>query len=110
MKKSMLNENEEKAVLRLKAVLKEKIKLIDFRLFGSRARGDASPDSDIDIMIEVEEYTPAIESLIDDIVFETNLAYDCFISTVIFSKKELEEGPLDESPLYKAIEKEGVRV
>lgn len=106
----MLNEKEEEAVLRLKAVLEEKIKLVDFRLFGSRAKGDASSASDIDIMIEVEEYTPATESLIDDIVFDTNLAYDCFISTVIFSKKELEEGPLDESPLYKAIEKEGIRV
>lgn len=108
--KGMLNEKEKEAVLRLKAVLKEKIKIIDFRLFGSRARGDASSASDIDIMIEVEEYTPVIESLIDDIVFETNLAYDCFISTVIFSKKELEEGPLDESPLYKVIEREGIRV
>jgi len=36
------------------------------------------------------------------------LAYDCLISVVIFSRWEVEEGPLSESPLYKRILKEGV--
>lgn len=110
MKILNLKENEERAVLRLKEVLKEKFNLLNFRIYGSKARGDASPDSDIDVMIELEDYIPEIEAAIDDFVFELNLAYDCFISTLIFSKKELEEGPLDESPIYKAIEKEGVKV
>ena len=110
MKKIMLKESERKALSALKQALMEKVRLVDFRLFGSRARGDASPESDIDVMIEVEEYTPAVESLIDDTLFEINLSYDCFISAVIFSRKELEEGPLDASPLYKAVEKEGIRV
>jgi len=109
MKKIKLKENEKVALLELKEALKKKFNLLDFRVFGSKIRGDASPDSDIDVMIEIEDYDPAIESAIDDLVFETNLAYDCFISMIIFSKKELEEGPLDESPIYKAIEKEGVR-
>lgn len=110
MKKLELKENERIAVSRLKEALGKKLKLLDFRVFGSKARGDASPDSDIDVMIEVEDYNPAIESIIDDLVFEINLTFDCFISTVIFSKKELDEGPLSESPIYKAIEREGVRV
>lgn len=88
----------------------ERYRLLDFRVFGSKARGDASPDSDIDVMIEIEECSPAIESAIDDLVFEINLAHDCLISLIIFSKRELEEGSLGESPIYKAIEKEGVRV
>ena len=105
-----LKENERIAVSRLKEALRKKFKLLDFRVFGSKAKGDASPDSDIDVMIEVEDYNPAIESIIDDLIFEINLTFDCFISTVIFSKKELDEGPLSESPIYKAIEREGVRV
>lgn len=105
-----LAENEKRAVISLKKALEGKLRLLDFRIFGSRARGDALPDSDIDIMIEIEEYSPSIESAIDDLVYETNLAHDCFISTVIFSKKELDDGPFDESPLYKAIEREGIRV
>ena len=79
-------------------------------MFGSKARGDALPDSDIDVMIELEEYNPVIESAIDDLVFDINLAHDCFISVVMFSRRELEDGPLSESPLYKAIAREGIRV
>lgn len=110
MDKIRLKDNEEKAVLRLKEVLTERFKLLDFRVFGSKARGDALPDSDIDVMMEIDEYTPEIESAIDDLVYEINLSYDCFISVIIFSKKEIEEGPMSESQIYKAIEREGIRV
>lgn len=61
-------------------------------------------------MIEIEDYNPSTEAEIDDLVFEINLAHDCFISTIIFGRKELEDGPLGESPIYKAIEKEGIKV
>jgi uncharacterized protein len=105
-----LLENEKIAVSKLKESLIEKFKLYDFRVFGSKARGNASSDSDIDVMIEIEDYNPSVESAIDDIVFEINLNFDCFISTIIFSKKEIEEGPLSESPIYKLIQREGVRV
>ena len=61
-------------------------------------------------MIEVVESNPEIESQIDDIIFEINLKNDSFISAIIFSKKEIEEGPVTESPIYKIIEKEGVSI
>ena len=60
-------------------------------------RGEESPESDIDVMIEVENYTPEVEALIDELVFEINLNHDCLISAVIFGSKELHEGPLRES-------------
>jgi len=110
MKDIKLSKNERAAVLRFKEVLKEKYSILDFCIFGSKARGDASPESDIDIMIEIEDYRPDIESEIRNLAFEINLEYDCLITTTIFSRKELEEGPLSESPLYKTIEMEGMRV
>lgn len=79
-------------------------------MFGSKARGNASTDSDIDIKIVIEDDNPSAESAIDDIIIEINLNFDCFISTIIFSRKEIEEGPLSESPIYKIIQKEGVTV
>ena len=39
-----------------------------------------------------------------------SLEYDCFISVVIIGRRELEEGPLGESPLYRVIEREGIVV
>jgi uncharacterized protein len=110
MKDINLTNNERAAVLRFKEVLTIKYNILDFCIFGSKARGDASPESDIDIMIEIEDYRPDIAYEIRNLAFEINLEYDCFITTTIFSRKELEEGPLSESPLYKTIGMEGVRV
>jgi len=110
MKNIKFTAKERKALLALKDALDKKFKLLDFRIFGSRARGNASPDSDIDVMIELDGYTSEVESFIDDYVFEINLAYDCFISTLIFSREELEKGPLGESPIYKTIAREGVGI
>ncbi len=110
MKKLSLADNELKAILELKKALEERIGAVEIKVFGSKARGNASPDSDIDVMIVVDRYTPELESIIDDLVFEINLSHDCFISTVIFGKDEIKEGPLSESPLYKVVEKEGIEI
>jgi len=106
----LLKQNEKRALKVLKEELCKRFKIIDFRIFGSRARGDNTPESDIDVMIEIGESNSQIESKIDDIVFEINLKYDTFFSLVIFSEKEIVEGPLSESPLFKIIQKEGVTV
>jgi len=100
---------EEKAALdELKKVLRERYGVTSVVVYGSKARGDDSPDSDIDVMIVLEDYTPEREAAVDETVYEINLAHDCLISVVIFGRQELEEGPLGESPLYKRILAEGV--
>ncbi len=105
-----LKEHEKAALRELKKILQENYGLLDFRIFGSKAREEDSPESDVDIMIELSEVNPQIESEIDKIIFGINLENDCFISAVLFGKKELEEGPLDQSPLYRIIEREGIRL
>ena len=64
-----LSENEKKAVEILKSRLKERFDVRDMRLFGSKAKGQAGPDSDLDIMIEPASRSSEIESEIDDIKF-----------------------------------------
>ena len=100
--------NEKKALNALRTALDENYKLLDLRLFGSKARGTDSQDSDLDIMIVLEDYSPTIESKIDDLIFEINLEYNCFITALFFSIEELELGPLVESPIYKKIMQEGI--
>ncbi len=41
-------------------------------LYGSRARGDNDPDSDYDLLLVVDEVTPEVNHIIDDV------AGDCF--------------------------------
>jgi predicted nucleotidyltransferase len=107
-KNKIFRENELEALRTLKDFLSSKFELLDFRIFGSKVRNEDSLDSDIDVMIVLGKTNPEIESQIDDMIFEINLKNDCFISTVIFSREELEKGPLNESPIYKVIKKEGV--
>jgi predicted nucleotidyltransferase len=103
-----LAENEERALKRLRGELFARYPIIDFRLYGLKARGEGRQDSDLDIMIELPDYNPAIIAEIDDIVYQINLEHDVFITALMFGKDELEEGPMSESPIYKVIQREGV--
>jgi len=105
-----MKSNEQAALAELKKEIEKTHRLVDYRIFGSKARGDDSTESDIDVMVEVENYTSDIETLIDDLVFEINLEYDCLISVLIFGSNELQEGPLRQSPIYRSINREGVRI
>ncbi|MEI7671861.1 MAG: nucleotidyltransferase domain-containing protein [Deltaproteobacteria bacterium] len=50
--------------------------------YGSKARGEEIPDSDLDVMIEIPGYDRAIVEDIDDIVYRINLEHDVFISAL----------------------------
>jgi predicted nucleotidyltransferase len=103
-----LAENEERALKELREELFAKYRIIDIRLYGSKARGEGREDSDLDIMIEIPEYDWAVVAEIDDIIYRINLEHDVFISALVFGKDELEEGPMSEAPIYKVIQREGV--
>ena len=106
----LLNKNEKAAIRSLKNELSRRFDLVDLRLFGSKVRGEDTPESDMDVMIELAGTNPEIESQIYDIIFEINLKNDIFISAIIFSKNEIDEGPMAESPIYKVIQREGISV
>ncbi len=100
--------NERKALEGLRRKLLKDHRLLDFRIYGSKAKGTDMEDSDLDVMIVLEELTPQIESKIDDLVFEVNLEYGCLITPLYFGRDELEVGPLSESPVYKKALQEGI--
>ena len=101
-------QNEKKALNFLKAELKKRYKLVDFKVYGSKAKGLDTPESDLDVMVVLQNSSPSIESEIDDLIFEINLINDCLITAIYFDQKELEEGPFSESPIYKKIALEGI--
>lgn len=110
MQQALLKKNELTAIESLKKELSSRFNLVDLRIFGSKVRGEDTPESDIDVFIEIDNINSDIESEIDDIVYKINLENDTFISTIIFGRKEIEEGPMSESPIYKVILKEGVPI
>ena len=106
--KSLLTENEIQALNELKNKIINQHPVLNIRLYGSKARGQSDSESDIDIMIELDDHNSKIESAIDDIIFNINIEYDVFISAIFFSRKSIIDGPMSESPIYKVILNEGI--
>jgi len=94
----------------LKHRLSKTINLIDFRIFGSRARGDASEYSDMDVFIEVEQLSKQLKTEIRDIVWEVGIENSIYISPIIFTRSEIEQSPLRNSSIVSSIYEEGVTV
>lgn len=104
-----ISPTERKALDVLKAKLEDKYRLVDFRVFGSKAKDVEYKESDLDVMIVLGETSSEIESEIDDLVYEINIEYDCLITPLYFGIEEIENGPMSESPVYKNAVLEGIR-
>ncbi len=94
----------------LKEKLSNVVQIIDFRVFGSRARGDEDEYSDMDVFLEVESLNKALKEKISNIVWEVGFEHFIVISTLIFTRDEIEKSPLKASPILKNIVEEGVGV
>ena len=89
-------------------------KLIDVMLFGSYARGDYDPNSDVDIAIFADIEREEEYHFINDIValiskIDRLYNYSVLLSPIVISNSFFEEWQ-ETIPFYKNIKKEGVRL
>jgi predicted nucleotidyltransferase len=86
--------------------------LVDLRLFGSAARGEARRDSDIDVLVVVQ---PASErrrlaTQVVDIAFDVNLAHDVYISPRVVTPEILNHPVWRETPFLRNVARESVPI
>ena len=79
-------------------------------MFGSRARGDATSESDLDCLIVLKDPTPEVYSTIREIAWELGFENGVVITTVILGREEFECGPMSQSTLVADILKEGAEL
>jgi predicted nucleotidyltransferase len=75
-------------------------------LFGSRARGDFSPDSDYDCLLVMNEIPPDTENIIDDITGELLYQHDALFSIFPILEETYHRQKYD--PFLMNIRQEGI--
>ena len=103
-----MTERDFKIARELKRRLEESVGLVDFRVFGSRVRGDEDEYSDMDVFIEVESINKVLKEMILDTVWEVGFKNFIVISPLIFTRDEIERSALRSSPIVRNIVAEGV--
>ncbi len=83
------------------------LRLIRLILYGSQARGDAKPGSDIDVLVVLEGPVNPFEEIhrTGKSVAELSLAYDEVVSCVFISSEQYER---EQSPLLINVRREGI--
>jgi predicted nucleotidyltransferase len=76
--------------------------------FGSRARGEATWESDFDLLIVLNEIDQKIGRWIRDIAWEVGFENGRIITTVLLDREQFERGPMSESTLVDNVLREGI--
>ena len=106
----MLSTTDQSIAKQLKEKLQEITPLENLVVYGSRARGDSSSDSDLDVYIEVPGISPELRRDISEIAWEVGFKNSIIISTFVVTPNDIRDGPVGANPLVIAVKSEGIPV
>ena len=84
--------------------------LIRVVLFGSKVRGDATRESDIDVLVVIHSEGWRLGDEIRSLGYALELEHGVVLSIQVMSERHYEELRLFGSQFFKAVEREGVSV
>lgn len=106
-----LRDNEKEAIRKATRMLKEKFPVKEVILFGSKARGDSSEESDIDLLLLTSQPLHwKVRHAIIDALFDVEMKHDVVISIVVNTVYDWHEGICTVLPIHEEINREGVAI
>lgn len=104
-----LSNQEKRALHELSAFIKAQWPQAQLKVFGSKIKGTADEESDLDTLIELPlAITEDIRREIIHRVFEINLAFGTNLSVFIVFKEEWEHGYFTLLPIHREVEEGSV--
>jgi len=104
-----VNAVETRVLESFKKLLLERFSLAKMVLFGSRARGDADPSSDMDVVVILNgPLNEKIKEEISDCAWQAGFEHGIVVVPVVFTRDEWESGPERHSLLVQAVEAQGI--
>ena len=82
--------------------------LVSAMMFGSRARGDAEADSDMDMLVVMSSADPEIRKAIHHLAVEVWLEYGIYLSTLVWSQAHWHQVAQLQTLLYQNICRDGI--
>ena len=105
-----LTQPEEEGLTRFKSALQSLLgdNLLSLHLFGSRARGEGTEESDLDVLVLVKKKDRALCRRIVEESLEVDLKYGTNLAPTILTAEEYRQNREYGTPFYRNVEREGV--
>jgi predicted nucleotidyltransferase len=104
----MMSQEDRKILNKFTSLVRERFTDAKVWVFGSRARGDATWESDFDVFVVLSEVDQKAERWIRDIAWEVGFENERVITTILIDREQFENGPMSESTIVDNILREGI--
>ena len=105
-----LSTAEREALAQFKAELRQLLEenLLTLRLFGSRARGEGTDESDLDVLVVLRSRDRVVCRRIVQAALDADLAYGVNLAPTIVTQAEYDRNREYRTPFYRNVEREGI--